>query len=113
MSKLTGTMAAALFEFVNGQESTAKSNTVKALVSRGLVVDGQVTDAGREEYVAVYGPLPVTSEEEDPIVSVMMNRKDRRDAGRDARVESRRLARVRDQRTKKWGGNVIVKAVTG
>lgn len=91
-----------------------------------LETEDQVTDAdiAREEAEVEHAAVDQANdyqawvdeqrEADDPVVSVMMNRKDRRDMGRANRVESRRAARIRDQRAKRWGtkpGDVVVKVV--
>lgn len=124
MAKLTDTQITALAQAASVTAAELKefrAPTVKRLVTDGLVVQTateglyRVTglgvqtldDLGLGEGVA-QANRPEVDDSDDPIVAVQMNRKDRRDEGRAKRRFSRRVAKVRDQRQKKWGGQVTI-----
>lgn len=128
MAKLSGPMADALDDIKRGTWTAAKPNTLAALKTRGLIEpwygdsgqEHRLTEAGQMAHAEYWGESPISwaqalamletadvdeaaMDEEDPIVSIKVNRKDRRDYGRQLRIESRAAARQRDARVKKWG----------
>jgi hypothetical protein len=131
MAKLTATQFKALAQAASVSHAELREfrpTTINRLVTEGLLTEPedrlyQVTSAGVElldasglgDHVAdVHRPAVEAEETGDPVISVMMNRKDRRDVGRSQRVASRHAAKVRDLRVKRWGtkpGDVVVRFI--